>query len=569
MFRPYANVREHNLIERSFLDSARANHLPTTLIECNRDLLPFCFNMYTHGLDFNSSINSRTSFCNTCKYQAGIYRLFSGYQTISLSDILPELNLETVRELDDVFKSKSPKFIQQGFDFCQMASYELRLRNASHVEVPEYLYDEWRRQTELCIRTFHGAQEFFRKKDTLMVVAYNRLYSLNNAFLTAAESMGHYAAGIQANGRPSKIYDRITVSFHRDHPLNPTELHSWKLAQSKPLTPCQVSRTFLALKDYLLSNGGWTFSPAISVSGKKTIDNLMKPYANGLVVLTLSSSDEMFAAHSAGVRLTWINSESFLQTQQLAINKYVTLANNNPNTLFVIRPHPRDCGNKRGTRGVEGFSETLRTLLSTVPESTSNIYLNTPSDGISIYDLIKVAKFVFNVNSTTGVHNTALGGTTIDSSDRTILSYPMKINRKMDSFDPAELTTPKQLFAFETVVLSWRWIHFQHYGNSINTNSAANWLFRKITIPLQHIQKRTQRRQKLFRYFFWSLLLINKKSKIFHSRYIFRKTEQLFVTNLRLETPKELTRHPSQFKIREAIERLCISSALYLLRFKE
>lgn len=571
MFRPYAYIREHNLIEKSFIDSARANNISVSLIECNRDLMPFCFNMYTHGLDFETRQDKRNSFCNECKYQAGINRIYSDYKTISLSQILPELDSETLHKLDYTFNSKSPKFLHEDLDFCQIASYEIRIRNASHTEIARHLYTEWRRQTELCIRIFLGAQQYFRQKEPSMAVAYNRLYSLNNSFLSAAESMGHISVGLHAHGRPSKIYDRITVSFHRNHPLHPVDQNSWEIVQSKPLTIFQILRTFLVLKDYLYSNGGWAFSNSISATGKRKIENLAKSYFGGLVVLTLSSSDEMFAAHSAGVQIPWKNHMGFLQAQLSAIKKFVSLARENPNTLFIIRPHPRDCGNKRGARSVEGFSESLRFLLSDVPDSLSNLYLNTPEDGISIYDLINVAKFVFNVNSTAGVHNTALGGTTIDLSERTLISYPKPINRLIESFDSSELTEPKKKAEFQKIIFSWRWIYFQHYGNSIdaNTNVLNKWSFRQARIPFKYLQNVSRKKQSVFRIHFWILLLLYRKQTKTRSGVLFRRTEELFLTNIESKNSNQRKFEPTRISINGVLEKFFISIALLKMRSKK
>jgi hypothetical protein len=401
-----------------------------------------------------------------------------------------------------------------------------------------------------------------------MAVAYNRLYSLNNSFLSAAESMGHISVGIQANGRPSKIYERITISSNRNQPLHPVKLPSWELIRSKPLNTFQILKAYLVLKDYLYSNGGWAFSHAVSAAGKRKIDNLIKSYADGLVVLTLSSSDEMFAAHSAGVQLPWDNSKGFLQTQLSAINKFLTLALNNPNTLFIIRPHPRDCGNKRGARSVEGFSESLRFLLSEIPNSIPNLYLNTPDDGISIYDLINATKFAFNVNSTAGVHNTALGGTTIDLSGATLISYPMHINRKIESFDSSELTKPKQRVAFETIILSWRWIYFQHYGNSIDVNSGVmnKWLFRKATLPFNYLKNLSRRKQAMYSILFPTLLLLTLIQKKFRSRILLRKVEEFLLTNMKPENLNRKKLNTIQNWINRVLEKFFISIALLMLR---
>ena len=570
LFRPYADIREHNFIENTILDSAKANGLSTSVIECNQDLISFCFNMYTHGLDFNAPKKNKSDFCKACKYQAGINRTLSNYETFDLSRILPELDLVTLDKIDFAFRLKMPSFTFDKLDFCRISSYEIRLQNASHFEVHQSLYPEWKKQTEFCLRLYLGAQEFFREKEKSLAMTYNRLYSLNNAFLSAAHSMGHATIGFQANGRPSKIYHRVTFSLNRESQVIPTALPSWVLAQRTPLTPIQVLRTYFVLKDYMQSKGGWAFSLTVGKIGKQRIDKITEPFKDGLVVLILSSSDEFFAAQSAGTKLPWKSPEEFLQTQRSAITRFVDFAKQSPNTLFVIRPHPRDCGNKRGTRNVEGFSESLSFLLSSISETLENIYVNTPRDEISLYDLVKVAKYLFNVNSTAGIHNTALRGITVDFSNGQVFSYPSIVNLELENFESSQLAKPKQRISKEQTIVSWRWIYFQHYGNSIRINRLVmpKWLFRKIKTPLKYIDRYSLIKLAIFRAMFWLHLVSSKRLRFIHSRNVSRSIDGLFSTK---QSPKEqLETRCNKFKkeISRNLEWLLVSKVLYLIDFK-
>lgn len=570
LFRPYADIREHNFIENTILDSAKANGLLTSVIECNRDLISFCFNMYTHGLEFDAPKKNKSVFCKACKYQAGINRTLSNYETVDLSRLLPELDLVTLDKIDFAFRTKMPSFTFDKLDFCRISSYEIRLQNASHFEIHQSLYPEWKKQTELCLRLYLGAQEFFRKKEKSLAITYNRLYSLNNAFLSAAHSMGHATVGIQANGKPSNIYHRVTFTLNRESQLIPIALPSWVLAQRTPLTPLQVLRTYLVLKDYMQSKGGWAFSLAVSKVGKQQIDRITEPFKEGLVVLILSSSDEIFAAQSAGAKLPWRFPEEFMETQRSAITNFIYLAKQNPNTLFVIRPHPRDCGHKRGTRNVEGFSESLSLLLSSISEIPENIYLNTPRDEISLYDLVKVAKYLFNVNSTAGIHNTALRGITVDCSNGQVFSYPSIVNLELENFKSSQLAKPKQSTSKENTILSWRWIYFQHYGNTVRINRLVmpKWFFRKIKTPPKYIEGYSRSKLATFRALFWLHLVCSKRLRLIHSRNISRIIDRLFSTK---QSPKrQFETHCDKFKneISRNFEWLLVSKILFLINLK-
>jgi hypothetical protein len=256
MFRPYSLIRKHNYIEQRILDSARANNLGTTVVDCNKDLQPFCFNMSVYGLNFSSDQFEKNELCEKCLTQVQLDGFFGSHNYVSLNSLLPPLESEVIERIELAFQLSKPQIIYDDIDFCEISSYELRLQHAAHFQIAPTLYPEWKKQTELCLRLFLGAQQFFSNRTKCLVVAYNRLYSLNNCFLLAAERAGHLTLGVQANGRPSKIYERVTLARNVNEPLMPAVLPAWQTAKISPLSPIKVLRTALILKDYFLSKGG-------------------------------------------------------------------------------------------------------------------------------------------------------------------------------------------------------------------------------------------------------------------------------------------------------------------------
>jgi hypothetical protein len=196
--------------------------------------------------------------------------------------------------------------------------------------------------------------------------------------------------------------------------------------------------------------------------------------------------------------------------------------------------------------------------------------VNTPRDEISLYDLVKVAKYLFNVNSTAGIHNTALRGITVDFSNGQVFSYPSIVNLELENFESSQLAKPKQRISKEQTLVSWRWIYFQHYGNSIRINRLVmpKWLFRKIKTPLKYIDRYSLIKLAIFRAMFWLHLVSSKRLRFIHSRNVSRSIDGLFSTK---QSPKgQLETRCNKFKkeINRNLEWLLVSKVLYLIDFK-
>jgi hypothetical protein len=134
-----------------------------------------------------------------------------------------------------------------------------------------------------------------------------------------------------------------------------------------------------------LSRGRSVFAYSSPVTSEKA--NIRErwniPPESNIVLVALSSYDERFAAEYVGILQP---SKDAIYSNQIAwVKDILEFAESKKEVFFVIRLHPREFPNKRDSRR-SMHAEKLLEVLSHVPP---NVRVNTPDDGISLYELAK------------------------------------------------------------------------------------------------------------------------------------------------------------------------------------
>ena len=141
------------------------------------------------------------------------------------------------------------------------------------------------------------------------------------------------------------------------------------------------------------------------------------------------------------------------------------------NWFLIVRPHPREFPNKRESvvsNNMTEFAPFLNTF-----EGHSQIYVNTPEDGISLYDLMKITDVHLNSTSTVGLEMVLNGIPSVHFSDSDLTAYPPAIGHAADSigqYATLMLTTDRG-YETERLKLAINWVWFTKYLSTRKTHS--------------------------------------------------------------------------------------------------
>jgi hypothetical protein len=140
------------------------------------------------------------------------------------------------------------------------------------------------------------------------------------------------------------------------------------------------------------------------------------------------------------------------------IERALQAARNSPEIDFVFRLHPRLAPNKRESLRSPDL-DVIEELLS---RRGTNVFLNSPSDGIGLYDVARIASFGINHASSAGLEFLALGIPVIHYDPPRLNAYPpslgLGVSRNndqafMDAINIA-LASPRST---DIAIRAWRW----------------------------------------------------------------------------------------------------------------
>jgi hypothetical protein len=175
--------------------------------------------------------------------------------------------------------------------------------------------------------------------------------------------------------------------------------------------------------------------------------------------MTLSSQDEWFAESFSKEKLD----TSVIISQLDLISKAIEFFKDNNDWFLIIRPHPREFPNKRennsSSHGIE-IQEYFNSLI--LPP---NIVVDYPEKRNSLYQLISVSDYVYNVLSSVGAESAALGVPVLSVYTEQFSAYPRELNIYLKN-DLSGLAASEVIGEVDPQTLSkvaFRWYHFRYF----------------------------------------------------------------------------------------------------------
>jgi len=204
----------------------------------------------------------------------------------------------------------------------------------------------------------------------------------------------------------------------------------------------------------------FTYSRGISDTDKVDVRSFFGiSESQKICVATLSSEDEYFAAELIGAIPDFSTSAAFVETQYEWLTLLIDFFAKNLDLALIIRVHPREFPNKRDSVTAESVKK-LKQLFNNLP---TNVRINWPDDGISIYALADKTDLLLNWRSTVGVEFLALGIPVLVPSCSNLLSYPIELNHIGESaleYENLILQLVNENWSMTNVYNAYTWMTF-------------------------------------------------------------------------------------------------------------
>jgi hypothetical protein len=177
-----------------------------------------------------------------------------------------------------------------------------------------------------------------------------------------------------------------------------------------------------------------------------------------VLLATLSSYDEAYAAYVVGGFPADKVFSGIFRTQGDWIENLIEWVKNYPEYFLIIRVHPRDFPNKRD----QMQSEQALLLAQKLLNLPSNIYVNWPSEEVSIYQIFGITDVVLTGWSVTAIEALILGIPVV-VYDAKLPSYPKDIvfsGVSASEYFDCIVMAAKIGWSFENVIFGFRWASF-------------------------------------------------------------------------------------------------------------
>ena len=453
-----SNVWPHNFSQTILIDKLKSLGAELTRVFCNGFLSGSCIPLSELEQSGRLSKSDLKKLCDACQNRSSLVTKKTSTHSVYLDDYLDsELFSDYLSQLNCVDEENWFNFTIDEILVGRIAAYEFFLKHKiSDLVIPSQLFIEYRENLQNTLKVVASVHNIISDTSPDVVISYNASYSFNNAYSQFAKHYGVRTYSIQGGshiierGKTLSLYestkDLIGVPFSKD----------WQKAKSKFPSVSDVQKSLEHFAGLVSGESPWAYSGSLERRNPKIklgINN------DSYTILALTSSeDEVFAAKM--IDLLPENSLPNAFSSQLDFVQCVLeIASVKTEWNFIIRLHPRLLPNKRDDKTALG----LKHLYKLLEAKSENVYVNYPTDEISIYDLYANVDVGLNYRSSAGYEMMACGIPVVTCISKDYIPGPIdgmqygeSVGEVLNLLETAMRTGPN----LENAVIAYRWWGF-------------------------------------------------------------------------------------------------------------
>lgn len=380
-FSPHAVITPHAEFER-LLATFFANRSPNvTVIGCNESFRGGCHPHLTVSEAHFSNI------CNSCVANRLRLDQKSPYSPSLTDTFLEPSDYEWVEtEHNKVANLPIGAYSYLGIPLGRYWLFDIVLSRKSEVSNDPQELAQYRNAAWAGLLAFRLGKKIVALLKPTIVFVYSNEYSLNRSFSAAFSDSDTKVYDSRQNG---PLHSRLTQFLTQEIEEGPFSFgeKSFQLLLRKPITKTERALIWRHTKSQITSRTAFTYSqPRGKMTGQEIRNVLGVPSGVKVASVLLSSPDE----HTAAKESLLLPKGAPLERDFDWLAKLTDLAQCRTDVCFVFRLHPRMAPNRReGVRSPE-LAKITETL-SQKAKSLGNLVINSPGDGIGIYDLALIS----------------------------------------------------------------------------------------------------------------------------------------------------------------------------------
>lgn len=407
VFAPHSAIWVHAFPEALVVEAlAQAGH-DMRYVTCGRSFTRQCVPMSDAGLTHEDGPERRAAVCDRCDANARLIRDSFGFAGSALADELTGEDRAQARALAE--QATPADFLALKIDGVEIGRAALGTFLLLYKKISfDFSPKEWaalRTELQHTLLSFFGARRLFDRERPDRLLVYSSGYSVNLVVCRLAEARGISQYYMNAG---SNITDRLQkVVLARGSSLQRRLIDHWPAYRARPCPPGAMRYVTDHFIELMRGRSGFVYSPARVGNADAVRASLGVPEGRKVLLATMSSYDELFAAEATGLFSS--DYRTPFATQVDWLRALIDWCRGRSDVYLLIRVHPREFPNRRD--GVK--SEHAHQLEAAFSDLPANCRVNWPSDGISLYDIAEFTDVCLNSWSTAGKEMTLLGIPTV------------------------------------------------------------------------------------------------------------------------------------------------------------
>ncbi len=495
-FSPAADVWPHSLPEAKVAQVLASKSAEVHFVRCAEDLRPHCLAMSAEGLRAGLlSRHRRNQICRSCKSTQKTIDHSLDCMVHKIGDFCSPYERNVSALVNSATRDSWFDLEFEGLKIGRLAAYEFFLENKLNtVDIPQELWSEYLGYLRNSVVVAVAATRILDVVRPDRVIVYNDLYSVNRVFTFLARERGIATFRLHGGPNVQRMLDTLTITKSVETYFQSVRSEEWEQASHLPLDHDSIREVGEYQRFLLKGTGAFVYSSSQGLNSPTELRSLFNVLpSQKVLVCTTSSEDEMIAAKLVGVdpRDNQTSGLGRLFETQVDWLKYVIdMSKRNADWKIIIRIHPREFPNRRESQ----MSKNAETLMRVLRDLPSNVAINWPDQGISLYDLAQITDVCLNGISNAGAELLSFGIPVVVHNPQELYSYPSHHNFVPESIETYEATVMDAIEAgwdFENVRKAFRWRAFQFRQMTVDVNSGgAIWPPRSLLRILKGIRNR-------------------------------------------------------------------------------
>jgi len=402
---PHTAVWVHAFPEALVAEALQQGGHEIVYVTCGELFSSYCICMSALGLPPEASIKEKQNICIECNTNKKVIQKYFDFKGYDLKD---QLTLEDTNLISSIVSNVTKEnFLDLSIDqinIGRLALYEILLKyKKSNLN---FSTDEWSSyliSLENTLASFFACRSILKKEQPDRIITYNSMYSVNQVCMELAKNQNILTYFLHAGSNLSNRLETLIVGKNPTFSFYQELKNHWLTYQKHPCPKHLLKK----VTDHFLSllNGQHFLVYSLPRKGKPIDirDYFGIQQHQKLLVVTMSSYDEIFAAETVGAMVDEHN--LVFPTQIDWIKSLINFAKIRPDLFIVVRVHPREFPNRRDSVQ-SAHALAVKNLLQNLP---SNVRANYPTDNISLYDLAEYTDLFLNAWSSAGEEMSFLG----------------------------------------------------------------------------------------------------------------------------------------------------------------